>query len=389
MGKIVNFKSYIIFLINCFFILTLLVPTSIINKIFFVLIFLAVFFTIREYYFNSKSPIYVILIFLYGYILSYFNNVDKELSNQFFLSTFVLILIYPIIYYKINLDKIVKISGLLLAIYSLISFFIVVVYLDSSISETYYTFFKEYSAGSNGLREFTDDGLLSFHTGTAPFLFLSLVLYFESFLNKKTILTFLAIILHIYIIFISGSRGTFFSSLLTIVMLMLFRSSNKIKFGILIFGIPLFILFISLLLKNTDIFSSDEGSNNVKIGHFDSFIESTNFFNLITGNGLAAKYFSKGTNSVLAHTEITPVDMIRYLGIVMAFLLYWFIIFPTKRIKSYLGNNFLYMVIFIIYVLNSMTNPTMFNSFGLLVVIWYWYKILKEGEENFISKIEA
>ena len=35
-----------------------------------------------------------------------------------------------------------------------------------------------------------------------------------------------------------------------------------------------------------------------------------------------------------------------------------------------------------------MTNPTMFNSYGLLVVLWYWYKILKE-EENLISKIEA
>ena len=126
----------------------------------------------------------------------------------------------------------------------------------------------------------------------------------------------------------------------------------------------------------------------MKLGHFESFIDSSNFINLLFGNGLAAKYFSKGTNSVLAHTEITPVDMIRYLGVVLAFLLYFVIIFPTKRINAYFGNNILYIIIFLIYVLNSMTNPTMFNSYGLLVVLWYWYKILKE-EENLISKIEA
>lgn len=384
----IHIKKQIIILLNCFFIFTLLVSTSIINKLFFALIFLFVFSTISNYYFKSKSPIYVISIFLYGYILSYLNNVDRELSNQFFLSTLVLILIYPIIYYKINLDKIVKLSGLLLAIYSLISFVIVVLYIDSPISEKYYTFFKEYSSGSNGLREFTEEGLLSFHTGTAPFLFLSLVLYFESFINKRNFFTFIAILLHIYIIFISGSRGTFFSALLAILIIIMFKASNKIKVGLVVLGLPLLFFFSFFLLQNTEIFSSEEGSNNVKLGHFESFIESTNFFNLLFGNGLAAKYFSKGTNSVLAHTEITPVDMIRYLGVILAFLLYFVIIFPTKRINAYFGNNILYIIIFLIYVLNSMTNPTMFNSYGLLVVLWYWHKILKE-EENLIYKIEA
>lgn len=384
----IHIKKQIIILLNCFFIFTLLVSTSIINKLFFVLIFLFVFSTISNYYFKSKSPIYVISIFLYGYILSYLNNVDRELSNQFFLSTLVLILIYPITYYKINLDKIVKLSGLLLAIYSLISFVIVVLYIDSPISEKYYTFFKEYSAGSNGLREFTEEGLLSFHTGTAPFLFLSLVLYFESFIKKRNFFAFIAILLHIYIIFISGSRGTFFSALLAILIIIMFKASNKIKLGLVVLGLPLLFFFSFFLLQNTEIFSSEEGSNNVKLGHFESFVDSSNIINLLFGNGLAAKYFSKGTNSVLAHTEITPVDMIRYLGVVLAFLLYFVIIFPTKRINAYFGNNLLYMIIFLIYVLNSMTNPTMFNSYGLLVVLWYWYKILKE-EKKLFPKIEA
>jgi hypothetical protein len=79
--------------------------------------------------------------------------------------------------------------------------------------------------------------------------------------------------------------------------------------------------------------------------------------------------------------------MIRYLGVVLAFIMYFVIIFPTKRINAYFGNNILYVIVFLIYLLNSMTNPTMFNSYGLLVVIWYWYKILKK-KEDYVLKIE-
>lgn len=376
-------------LVFLYVIFTLLFPTFIVNKLVFIIIVMILFSSINSHRLLSLSPIYVVLIFSYGLFISFFNLVEKNLSYQFFLSTLSLLIIYPITKHKIDFDKIIKISGLFLALYSLISFVIVVLFVNSPISEMYYTFFREYSAGSNGLREFTEEGLLSFHTGTAPFLFLSLVLYFESFISKRNFFTFIVILLHIYIIFIGGSRGTFFSALLAIVFVILFKASNKVKIGFLTIGIPLVLYFISFLLQNTEIFSSEEGSNNVKLGHFESFLDSTNFFNLLIGNGLGAIYYTKGSGVYKAHTEITPVDMIRYLGIVMAFLLYWVIIFPTKRIKSYFGNNLLYMIIFLIYVLNSMTNPTMFNSYGLLVVIWYWYKILKVGEENFLSKIEA
>lgn len=375
-------------LVFLYVIFTLLFPTFIVNKL--ILIFIALFFfsTINSYRFLSLSPIYVFLIFSYGFFISFFNQVDKNLSIQFFLAPLSLLIIYPVLKYKIDFDKIVKSSGLFLAFYSLVSFFIIVVYIDSPISEKYYTFFREYSLGSYGLREFTEEGLLSFHSGTTPFLFLSLVLYCESFTIKRKLFTFIAILLHIYIIFISGSRGTFFSALLAMLIIIMFKASNKAKVGLVVLVIPIIFYFISFSLQNTEIFSSDEVSNNAKLGHFESFIESASFFNLITGNGLGAIYYTKGSGMYKAHTEITPVDMIRYLGVILAFLLYWVIIFPTKRITAYFDNNLLYMIIFVIYLLNSITNPIMFNSFGLLVVLWYWNKILKE-EENLIPKIQS
>jgi hypothetical protein len=385
--KINLFSSYY-FVIFLYVVLTIIFPTSIINKLVFIVLIFLMLISINSFRLITLSPFYVASIFFYGLIISFFNQVDRELSNQFFLATFSLLIIYPILKNKIDFDKIIKFSGFLLVLYTLISFTILVLFVDSSISQQYNTFFREYSAGSNGLREFTEEGLIAFHTGTTPFLFLSLVLYFDSFLTKKTLVDFIIIILHGYVISISGSRGTFFSSLLALFILLLFQSSTKIKIRLLFIAVPLLLVFFSFIFQNTQILSSEEGSNNVKLGHYESFIDNANVFNLLVGNGLGAIYYSKGSGGYKAHTEVTPIDMIRYLGIFFAILLYWFIIFPTKRIKAYLGKNFLYTIIFIIYVLNSMTNPTMFNSYGLIVVIWYWYKILQDVDIQYIPQVE-
>ena len=85
-------------------------------------------------------------------------------------------LIYPINKYKIDVDYIVKVSGLIIAIYTGVSFLIIVTFIDSSFSSTYLNFFVEVSAGSNSLRDFVGgDGTISFHIGTVPFIYLSFV----------------------------------------------------------------------------------------------------------------------------------------------------------------------------------------------------------------------
>lgn len=379
---IIQLKKQTYYLLLIFFVFTLLFPVLIINKIFFLLIIILFLFNYNSVKLNTLSPLYIFLIFTYGFIVSMFNNVDKVLSLQFFLSILVLILIYPITYYKIDLDMIIKKSGLILSLYSLISFIIIVVFIDSSVSEQYYLFFRDYSSGSNGLREFTEEGMISFHAGTAPFLFLPLILYFESFLLKKNFLKLSIIILHLFVILISGSRGTFFTSILAIFLIIFYTSKPKNKLFLIFSFIPLLSFFLYELINNTQIFSSGEGSNNIKLGHLLSFFDNVNFFNFIFGNGLASYYFSKGTGTYLAHTEITPLDMIRYLGFIFSIILYTVIIFPTRELKFYFGDKMLYVILFLIYVINSFTNPTMFNSYGLLVVLWYWYKILGNKNDN-------
>jgi hypothetical protein len=377
-----NYHKLSYYLILFFCVFTLIFPVLVLNKVFFVLILILILINISKFRIKTLSPLYILLIFSYGFLLSLFNNVDKELSLQFYLTSLVLLLIYPIIYYKINFDIIVKMSGLILALYSLFSYVIIVVFDNLTFSNQYYLFFKMYSSGNNSLRIFTDEGLISFHVGTLPFLYLSLFLYIESYLFKKSIFIFLIISLHFYIIFLSGSRGTFFTSIIALLFLIFYSSKSYIKFLLLVVIVPFILYLVKLIADLTNIFSTEEGSNNVKLGHLQSFLDNINFIKLMFGDGgLGSYYFSKGTNSYLAHTEITPIDMIRYLGLILTLLLYKVIFFPINSYKSYFGNNIIYFIVFLIYVINSFTNPTMFNSYGLLVVLWYWYKILMDKKE--------
>jgi hypothetical protein len=368
-------KNYnLLFLL--FFVFSLLFPALIINKLIFLIIVGIIIYNFKTLRLGTIAPFIVFFVFLFGFVFSFFNVVDRDLSVQFFLSVLVLFLIYPISKYKIDIDRIAKVSGLIMALYTGFSFLMIVVFIGLPFSNMYLTIFNDYSSGSNGLREFAEEGTISFHIGTVPFMYLSFILYVISFVEKKKLSSLIAIIILFVTIFISASRGLILSCIGAIGCIVFFKSKFSTKIVFLAICIPLIMISISYLLTNTNVFSSNEESNSVKIGHMESFFDNINFINFFIGDGLASYYYSKGAQSMKAHTEITPLDMLRYFGFILTPILYTVIIFPVKRINSYLGENFLYVVLFFIYVVNSFTNPTMFNSYGLLIVLWYWYKIL-------------
>lgn len=134
-----NYKTWITNLFYFFFIVTLLFPVLIINKIVFLSIILLMIFNYKIYRFKTVAPFMIFLIFLWGFIHSFFYHADRAISQQFFLSTLVLFLIYPINKYKIDLDRIVKVSGVVMVIYTWASFLIVISGLP--FSGIYYDFF--------------------------------------------------------------------------------------------------------------------------------------------------------------------------------------------------------------------------------------------------------
>jgi hypothetical protein len=373
----------------CFFsIFTVLFPVFFLNKLFLAVI---VWFTIDNYKFYrlcTISPFLVFYIFFFGFVFSFFNDFDAALRQQYLFSVFVLFLIYPIIQYKIDVDHIIKISGLVAVTYTGFSFLIVIIFIDSPFSGPYYEFFRYFSAGSYGFKEYTEVGSLFFHIGCLPFLYLPFVLFVISFVEKRKLSSLLAMLVILITILVSGSRGSILSSLIAAFYIIFSKIKVKFKFIFLAASILLVFILFSYLSLNTNIFDNEEGSNAAKIAHFESFVDNLDFFNFFLGEGLGSLYYSKGSQGLKAVTEITPLDMLRYFGFILTPLLYIYLIFPTRKIALYLGNNSLYLGLLIIYILNSLTNPTMFNSFGLLVVLWYWSKILANKRTRTIDKIK-
>jgi hypothetical protein len=368
-----------------FFIVTLLFPVFILNKIIFASIFGMMFYEMKpSNKISTISPIIVLLVFFFGFLVSIFGpvSVDRALSNQLMLSVLVLFLIYPIQKYQIDLDRIVKISGIVLVVFTGIFFLLIVTFAGNPISTLALGIFMDYASGSSGLRNFAEEASLNFAFSTVPFLYLPVCLFFYSYLKTKQKKNLIIILLFLPAIIISTSRGLWVICVLG--LFLIFFLNLKLTYKLLLIGIsiPIFILGVSYILANTMIFSSDEVSNNAKRLHVVSFIDNLNFMNFFIGDGLGAYYYSKGAGIMKAITEVTPVDMLRYFGFFLAPILYIFIIFPIKKLSSYTGENRIFTSIFILYLINSFTNPIMFNSYGLLIVLWYWSKILSHNNNS-------
>ena len=180
------YRKWINKLLLTFFIFTIFFPILLINKLVFLSIISLVFFNYKQYSYRTISPLILLVIFFFGFVHSFFHYSNMPISRQYFLSTLVLFLIYPIDKYKIDVDKIVKATGVMMTIYTWMSFLIVTSL--SPLSEPYYSFFFNYSLGSYSLRDFSEEGILTFQMGTLPFLFVPLLLQYISFLKDKKLI---------------------------------------------------------------------------------------------------------------------------------------------------------------------------------------------------------
>ena len=80
-------------------------------------------------------------------------------------------------------------------------------------------------------------------------------------------------------IIVSGSRGSILSSLIAAFYIVFSKIKVKFKFIFLAASILLAFILFSYLSLNTNMLDKEEGSNAVKIAHFESFVDNLDFFN--------------------------------------------------------------------------------------------------------------
>lgn len=365
-----------------FVILTLLFPSGEANKVAFAFLMLLTTMVLvanpRGFAVETGSPLAVASIFAYGYWLSLYGDNEGPLAIQFLLSVAVLFLFFPVRWFSVNFDRVVVVAGVILCLFTLMAGVFLLAMPDTAIGELALRYFIDYSMGARGSRSFGDESAFMFHAGTAPFLFLPFGIVARRMIDRFTFSDFLCVLLFLAAILATTSRALLLACIGLMIYLLARRMRPAIAVGFVLLGAFLALLAFFLVGALSDLFSVTETSNSIKVGHAVSYVDSLTLREIFLGNGLASIYFSSGQGQFLAHTEITLLDMMRYLGVPLAFLLYFLILKPTFRFVATSESVFA-GVLMLIYCVISMTNPVLFNSYGLLVVVWYWTKVISTG----------
>jgi hypothetical protein len=359
-----------------FMITTTLIPLSIANKILFAVLFLWNFVSFLQPKIFSKNYIISALainsIFVYGYLMSFLNPCDRELAKQFVLTSLILFLIHFIINFGIDFNKACEECGQFMLFFT----FLIV------LSEKYpnVPFLSQVSSYINSMnqvaiseRDFLVGNVVNtIAFSTVPFFYVPWCIVVFRIHEKWNLKDMVRIFLYSAAIILSGSRGVIIGSLLILAIHYIKSCSVNLRVLTIILAAAILIPSVYYLINYTFVFSQDEVSNKIKIGHLKGYINQLSWQNTIFGNGLGSYYYSFGKDDSVAHTELTPIDLARYLGIPLALAVFGFMLFPNTVANKYSSQGGIFRIAFFIYIIISMTNPVLNNSVGMLVVLWYW-----------------
>ena len=325
----------------------------------------------------TLAPLIIAWICVYGYIHSFITTADRAMARQFVLAPTMLFVIYPVLQYGIDLDAILKRSGLVLAYTTSIYFLSDTVARDGVVANAINHLFVTYGAGAFGQRQYYPVTFNFLAFGSAPFLFLPFAIY--AFELKPKFWPIANVCVIGFAILLSASRGVIITSALAFslaVVSALGAIGRKFGYAVITAG---FFIGGAYAYKNTDIFSSYEYSNAVKLAHITSFLDNLTTARFFFGHGLASYYYSAGSLAYKANTEITYLDFCRYVGVPLATLLYWLLLIPSVRVFRTLRSRRNDLIMPTLFVAISLTNPTLFLSFGLLGIVWYWNRLLRRS----------
>lgn len=130
------------------------------------------------------------------------------------------------------------------------------------------------------------------------------------------------------------------------------------------------LLFIALIVVLAS--ESSEKSNVIKYGHLASYAQlfTDHPEYLLIGEGPATKFYSAGFHRMTLLTEWTYIELIRNYGL-LALAIMGVMLYPLKRILQDRNNNLSFGIAasYIIYFLVAGTNPLLFSSTGMIMIL--------------------
>jgi hypothetical protein len=362
------------------FIACFLFPPLFFKKFFFIfLAFLFALISLCKRFVNVEiyNPFFLVVIFLLYALYGSLVGVDGDLSVQFLFSIIFLFSYQVFRRFNIDVDRIFEFVAYILVFFI---FYISSAYFDILIlpySELMINFFIQNDLGFIGFRRFDSVSFPMLHFISTPVLMVAMSIVLINNLGRLNLSICFKVFLFVFAIFLSGSRGVLLFSLFNLAVILFFYSGFRYRVILsLLAGLVVFYLGSSYDFGTA--FSLSEKSNSVKVDHVVSFLNYVDATTLLFGDGLASFYYTDGFGRFAAQTEIMILDFIRYFGVLTSLVVICLFIFPVylingkfkvKKVQRYQIPLFF---TFINFLLMSFTNPMLLNSFGMLIVVWYW-----------------
>lgn len=216
-----------------------------------------------------------------------------------------------------------------------------------------------------------------------------MVLYNAVTKGRRTFFDILLLFILIHLFAISGTRSSMiFPMMLAGLVLFVFCRNGRyfryILYPMTAVATVTFILLLAMLAME-----QNEPSNLVKYAHLTSYKElfEENPLYLILGQGPATYFYSLGFHRMTPATEWTYIEVLRNYGI-MSLLIIYVLCRPMFSLFKLIKTNDVAIAVlltYIIYLIIAGTNPLVFSSTGMLVII-SMYSIVRRIEQGLENK---
>jgi len=316
-----------------------------------------------------------IAIPLYTFLIGAIQQIDFKFSDatQYLKSFLILPIVLIVVQKKIDVRRLFILASLSVVFITLYKFMTIEYF---SIDTKYYL--VEKNAAFISRRRFGPilfDPLVFYKT--SPLLVFSLAFFSKRFFSKEEskwkILWLLLIILISLTLLISATRANILSALI----ILFFFAYHRIKKALKYIGILLFIVASYALINNSQeilrsFFDSKEKSNKIKLGHFESYMDhfKEKPHILLFGQGFGTYFYSKSKGYKVQQTELTLLEIIRMMGIPVAFFFVILLIFPLMVLNKREDKENLDMrMAYLLYLFQIVANPLLLGSTGMLVYV--------------------
>ncbi|MFT4537233.1 MAG: hypothetical protein ACI9P5_004614 [Saprospiraceae bacterium] len=315
----------------------------------------------------------VFIVPFLSYIVVYLcdvSDVDPLIRTQYLVAFIPLVLLLPVVTFHLPVQRLVVAPLLLLCVLIFLVFTSSVLNLDFGHGLAKFLD-QKISAAKIGIRDFNGFLVYMVYYKTSVLL-VFLMAYFAS---SRSFFSLLVCFLITIIMVISATRANAIIGIGILGSYVFFylRDRNLVLSYLYFFSCVVIAIF-AVYFGHKYFFSSDEISNQIKIGHINGYVE---YFksaggSIIYGAGAGSGFYTPGYHKIIYSSELSYLEIYRVYGL-LALPFLGLLLFPIFKYKR-LGREF--TIAWLSYLLIAGTNPLLVSSTGMVAILIIYGKLM-------------